>query len=84
MVLALSIGWYVGWGVGLVVVLLVAALLLAIIALARRIAAQAGRITTALDGSRRHTAPLFDVGHTNHALDRVESGLRTVREGGAG
>jgi hypothetical protein len=78
---ALSQWWYVGWGVGLVVVLIAAVLLLAIIALGRRIARQADDITQALDGTRENTSPLFDVTHTNLALDQITRGLRTVRTG---
>ena len=78
---ALSSWWIVGWAAGVVVVALVAVLVLAITALAQRIVGQAGSITTALDGAREHTLPLWDVRTTNHALDRVTRGLRRVRTG---
>jgi len=81
MTLALSSGWYIGWVVGVAVVLVAAALLLAIIALGRRIARQAQDITQALDGARANTDALYDVARTNHALDRIARGLRTVRTG---
>jgi hypothetical protein len=80
---AIGIGWWIGWGVGLVVVLLAAALLLLVIGLARRVVPQADEITTALDGARESTAPLFEVAGTNHAIDRITRGLRTVRTGQA-
>ena len=84
MVTALSQWWYVGWVVGVVVVLIAALLLIAIILLGRRIARQADDITAALDGTRANTAPLFDVTHTNLALDQITRGLRKAREGGGG
>jgi transglutaminase-like putative cysteine protease len=58
------------------------ALLIAIIALGRRISAQADDITRALDGARENTAPLYDVKRTNLAIDQITRGLRTVRTGG--
>ncbi len=80
---ALSGYWFVGWGIGLVVVLLVAALVLAITALAQQVTRQAEEITTALDGARANTEPLFAVRMTNLALDRITRNLRRVRTGGA-
>jgi len=81
MILAFSGWWVVGWVVGAVVVLIAAALVLTVIALARRIIAQADAITEAIDGARAHTEPLFDVKGTNLAVDRVTRGLRAVRRG---
>ncbi len=78
--LAFSSWWIVGWIGGVVVVALVAALVLAITALARRIVSQAEAITTALDGAREHTAPLFAVRNTNSAIDRITRGLAAARE----
>jgi hypothetical protein len=83
-VYAVSTGWIVGWIVGALVVLVAAALILIIIGLGRRIVRQADEITAALDGTRRNTAPLFEVKRTNLALDRVTRGLRNVRTGGRG
>jgi len=80
-IVALSTGWYVGWAIALLVVLIAAVLLLAIIGLGRRIVRQADDITAALDGTREHTAPLFDVKRTNFAVDRITRGLRRVRTG---
>jgi hypothetical protein len=79
--IALSTWWYVGWAIALVVVLIAAGLLLAIIGLGRRIVRQADDVTAALDGTREHTAPLFDVTRTNLAIDRITRGLRRVRTG---
>jgi hypothetical protein len=76
----IGIGWWIGWAVGLVVVLIAAALLLTIIALGRRIVRQAGDITAAIDGARENTTPLFEVRHTNLAIDRITRGLAAVRE----
>jgi hypothetical protein len=80
-ILALSSWWVVGWVIGAAVVVVAASLLLAIIGLARRITGQAREITTALDGAREHTTPLFDVTRTNLAIDQITRGLRSVREG---
>ena len=82
MVVAVAAGWIIGWAIGLIVVLLAATLLLAIISFGRRIVQQADDITSALDGARRNTEPLFDVTRTNLALDRITRGLRRVRTGG--
>jgi hypothetical protein len=76
--------WIVGWVGGVVVVALVAALVLTITALAHRITGQAEGITSALDGAREHTEPLFAVKQTNSAIDRITRGLRRIRTGGAG
>lgn len=84
MPLAVDVGWIVGWCVGVVVVVIAASLLLAIIALGRRIARQAEDITRALDGTREHTAPMFDIARTNLAIDRVVRGLARVREDRSG
>jgi hypothetical protein len=81
MTVAVGIGWWIGWAVALVVILLAAALLLAVIALGRRIVQQADDITAALDGTREHTTPLFDVTRTNFAVDRIARDLRAVRTG---
>lgn len=78
---AVGTAWIVGWSLGALVVLIAALLLVAIIALGRQIAGQAGAITTALDGARRNTEPLFDLTHTNLALDRTAHGLRHARGG---
>ena len=83
MIAAMSGWWIVGWVGGVVVVALVAVLVIAITALAQRITSQAEGITTALDGAREHTGPLFAVRKTNSAIDRITRGLRSVRTGGA-
>jgi hypothetical protein len=79
MALALSGWWVVGWAIGAAVVLVAALLLLAIIGLGRRIVGQADDITKALDGARENTSPLFDVSHTNLAVDRITRGLARAR-----
>lgn len=80
MALALSVWWIVGWAIAVAVIVLAASLLLAIIGLGRRIVGQANSITEALDGAREHTLPLYEVTQTNLAVDRIERGLRAVRE----
>ena len=79
MALALSTWWYVGWVIAAVVVLIAATLLLAIILLGRRVTRQADDITTALDGARDNTDPLWDVKQININLDRVNRGLVAAR-----
>jgi hypothetical protein len=81
MIVAVATGWIVGWAIGFMVVLVAAAVLLTIIGFGRRIVRQAGDITSALDGARSNTEPLFDVTRTNLALDRITRGLRRVRTG---
>lgn len=78
---AVDTAWLVGWVLGGVVVVVAAVLLVAIIALARRVAAQADGITRALEGAREHTEPLFEVRRTNLAIDRITRGLAAVRKG---
>ena len=80
MALALSTWWYVGWVIAAVVVLIAATLLLAIIFLGRRVTRQADDITTALDGARDNTDPLWDVKQININLDRVNRGLVAARK----
>jgi hypothetical protein len=79
MATALPIGWIVGWAIAGVVVFIAVSLLLMIIGLGRRIVGQAEYVREALDGSREHTAPLFEVRRTNLSLDRITRGLRAVR-----
>ena len=81
MTVALSSWWYVGWAIGVVVVAIAALLLVAIIALGRRVAAQADDITAALDGTRGNTTALFDVTKTNLAIDQITRGLERARGG---
>jgi hypothetical protein len=83
MALAFSSYWIVGWAIGALVVVIAATVLLVIILTAKRIARQAEEITTALDGARENTTPLFDVTRTNLAIDRITRGLRRARTGGS-
>lgn len=83
MPLALSSWWIVGWVLGVVVVAIAALLLVAIIALGRRVVAQADDITAALDGTRKNTVGLFDVTRTNLAVDQITRGLERARGGGS-
>jgi len=65
---------------GAVVVVIAASLLLTIIALCRRIVAQARDIERAIDGARERTSALFEVTSTNATLERITGDLRAVRE----
>ncbi|MDP8908595.1 MAG: hypothetical protein M3N47_05655 [Chloroflexota bacterium] len=72
--------WKLGWTLGGAVVLVAAGLLLTIIALARRIARQAGEIEDAIEATRENTAPLFDTAAINLSLDQVVRRLQATRE----
>lgn len=72
--------WPLGWAIGGGVVALAAGLLLTAIALAKRIARQAGEIEAAIDGARENTGALFDLATTNLALDQTVRQVRAVRE----
>jgi hypothetical protein len=50
-----------------------------IILLARRIVLQAEDITTALDGARRHTQALFELGQMNHAVEQLSRTLTSSK-----
>ena len=75
----MSAWWVAGYAAGAVVVLIAATLLLAVIALARRIARQAGEIESALLASVANTESLFDLGQTNHALETLSRSVRQLR-----
>lgn len=80
LIAALSGWWIFGWVVAAVVVVIAATLLIAIIALGRRITAQADAITEALDGTRANTDALYEVKQTNLALYRIVVGLTKARQ----
>jgi hypothetical protein len=80
MALALSTWWYVGWVIAGAVVVIAAVLLLTIIFLGRRIVGQADEITTALDGTRQNTDPLWGVKQININIDRINRGLAAARK----
>lgn len=73
-------GWWLGVAIGAVVVLVVVAVAVALIALARRIAGQAGMATAALEEATRNTAPLWEVGTTNRRAYAVLEGAIRARE----
>lgn len=75
MVLAFSGWWVVGWVIGFGGAVVAAILLVLIIRLAGQIASQARDITTALQGARDNTTPLFDVARTNLELDHATRAL---------
>jgi hypothetical protein len=77
--LALSTWWYAGWAIAAAVVVIAASLLLVIIFLGRRVARQADEITSALDGARANTDPLWDVKRININIDRINRGLVAAR-----
>ncbi|MBA2347522.1 MAG: hypothetical protein H0V81_04435 [Solirubrobacterales bacterium] len=83
MTLAISGYWVLGWAIGAIVVVVAAMLILAIASVARDVTRQADDITTALDGARANTEPLFAVKLTNHHLDRITRGVRRLLTGGA-
>lgn len=81
--------WFIGYAVGVGVVAIVVLLLVVLIALAKRIAAEAEDIVTALEAARDNTAPVWSVAETNRSLQRITGGAVAAREvlearGGAG
>lgn len=73
-------GWWLGVAIGAVVVLVVVAVAVALIALARRIAGQAGMATAALEEATRNTTPLWEVVTTNRRVYAVLEGAIRARE----
>lgn len=72
-------GWYVGLAIGALVVVIVVAVVLLIISIAVRIAKQAELATAALDESRAHTLPLWDVMKINDSGKAILKATRTAR-----
>ena len=68
--------WIVGYAAGGAVVVVAASMVILLIALARRIARQAGEIEVALLGAHRNTESLFDIAMMNHALESITRGIK--------
>jgi hypothetical protein len=79
-VIAASTGWYVGFALGLVVIAVAAAIVITIVALARRIAAQA---RTAVDGVtvvKQQTDELGGIARINDSGVRILHSARALRK----
>ena len=80
MVTAASTGWVVGLVLGVVVIAVAAAILITIVALAKRIAAQAATAEGAVETVRAQTAELDGVGRINDSGVRVLHAARALRK----
>ncbi len=77
---AASAGWTVGLVLGVVVIAVAAAIVITIVALARRIAAQAATADDAVRLVRRQTDELSGVGRINDSGVRVLHAARALRK----
>jgi len=73
-------GWTVGIVLGVIVILVAAAILIVIVALAARIAKQAGTAEEAVDVVRGQTAELGGIGQINDSGVRVLHAARALRK----
>jgi len=80
MVTAASTGWVVGLVLGVVVIAVAAAILITIVALAKRIAAQAATAEGAVETVRAQTAELDGVARINDSGVRVLHAARALRK----
>jgi type II secretory pathway pseudopilin PulG len=78
--LAASTGWTVGLVLGIVVVAVAAAIVITIVALARRIAAQARAAVQGLEVVRAQTAELRGVARINDSGVRILHSARALRK----
>jgi hypothetical protein len=80
MPLAASSGWYVGMALGIVVILVAAAIVVTIVALARRIAAQARTSVAGVEKVREQTSELPNVARINDSGVRILHSARALRK----
>jgi uncharacterized membrane protein len=73
-------GWYVGMALGVVVILVAAAIVVTIVALARRIAAQARTAVEGVEVVRRQTDELAGVARINDSGVRILHSARALRK----
>lgn len=78
--MAESTQWQLGIVLGVVVIAVAAAIVIAIVALARRIAAQAKTSVEAVDVVRRQTDALADIGQINDSGVRILHAARALRK----
>ncbi len=79
-VMGASGGWTVGLVLGIVVVLVAAVIVITIVALARRIAAQARTAVSGVEAVRAQTDALAGVGRINDSGVRILHAARALRK----
>jgi hypothetical protein len=79
-VLAASTGWYVGFVLGLVVIAVAAAIVITIVALARKIAAQARTAVEGVETVRKQTDALAGIARINESGVRILHSARALRK----
>jgi len=79
-VLAASAGWTVGLVLGIVVILVAAAIVVTIVALARRIAAQARAAVEGVEVVRAQTDALAGIARINDSGVRILHAARALRK----
>ena len=79
-VIGASSGWYVGLALGIVVILVAAAIVITIVALARRIAAQARTAVQGVEAVRAQTDALAGIGRINDSGVRILHAARALRK----
>jgi hypothetical protein len=79
-VIAASTGWYVGFALGLVVIAVAAAIVITIVALARRIAAQARTAVEGVTVVKRQTDELGGIARINDSGVRILHSARALRK----
>jgi hypothetical protein len=79
-VIAAGPGWTIGLVLGVVVVLVAAAIVITIVALARRIAAQARTAVQGVESVRAQTDALEGIGRINDSGVRILHSARALRK----
>ena len=79
-VTAASTGWYIGLVLGIVVILVAAAIVITVVALARRIAAQADGAVEGVEVVRAQTDELTGVERINDSGVRILHSARALRK----
>jgi uncharacterized membrane protein len=79
-VTAASTGWYIGLVLGIVVILVAAAIVITVVALARRIAAQAAGAVEGVEVVRAQTDELAGIERINDSGVRILHSARALRK----
>jgi hypothetical protein len=77
---AASTGWWIGLALGIVVILVAAAIVITIVALARRIAAQARGAVEWVEAVRAQTDELTGIARINDSGVRILRSARALRK----
>jgi hypothetical protein len=77
---AASTGWWIGLALGIVVILVAAAIVITIVALARRIAAQARGAVEWVEAVRAQTDELTGIARINDSGVRILHSARALRK----